>query len=347
MRFPEPLSDGRTSYSVPKQELKATRCFTTLKVKRTIYESVCDSALRNLRGELAHHLYENNASVPISTENYTSGNWVALAMPDAIPSRLGLVTRIASLMTWHNDLDNVLGSPRPSYNQFAQDLADALPGMSNQKQIFTHHNGNAPKVGTRSAIVNNLVKPILGGLVTNDRSKGVEVLDAWRNYHRGPASSQSATCITVCLDDDFHIRTRVFPSKAWMTTLRYALGLHLKKSELERLEPAIEAAMQSVALTRDYWAWPRDSCSTDNNKRVTNAVAVAMAESDCLEEKAMAAVKDAAIAAESRFVELKLDLLTSYGTGHSEAVMFLNAVEHFAAGNSLWCSTCPLYHGRR
>lgn len=186
MRFAEPMSDGRTSYSVPKQELRATRCFTILKIKRTIYESICDSALRGLRGELAHHLYENNASVPMSTENYTSGNWVALAMPETIPSRLSLMTRIASLMTW-NDLDNILALSRPAsntFNQLAQDLAEALPGLANQKQNFARHSEGLASNKTRNAIVNNLVKPVLGGLVTTDRSKGLEVLDAWRDYQR-------------------------------------------------------------------------------------------------------------------------------------------------------------------
>lgn len=155
------------------------------------------------------------------------------------------------------------------------------------------------------------------------------------------------TSVTACMDEELHTRTRVFPSKVWMATLRYALGLHLKNSELEALEPAIEAAMQSVALTRDYWSWPCDSRSAINNKRVTNAVAITMVERNCSEEMAMAAVKNAAMTAENRFLQRKLELLEGYGKGHSEAVMFLDAVEHFAAGNSLWCSTCPLYHGRR
>lgn len=350
MRFAEPLNDGRTSYSVPKQEVRGARCFTTLKIKRTIYESICDSALRGLRGELAHHLYENNASVPMSTENYTSGNWVALAMPETIPSRLSLMTRIASLMTWQSDPDNIFALSRPAsntFNQLAQDLAEALPGLANQKQTFARHNDNLAKNKTRSAIVNNLVKPVLGGLVTTDRSQGLEVLDAWRDYQRGLATDSATTCITECIGDEPQTCIRVFPGKAWMTTLRYALGLHLKKSELEALEPAIEAAMQSVALTRDYWSWPQDSRSAVNNKRVTNAVAITMAERDCSEEMAMAAVKNAAMTAENRFLQRKLELLEVYGKGHSEAVMFLDAVEHFAAGNSLWCSTCPLYHGRR
>jgi hypothetical protein len=58
-------------------------------------------------------------------------------------------------------------------------------------------------------------------------------------------------------------------------------------------------------------------------------------------------VKNAAITAEGKFLERKRDLLKVVGQQHSEVVMFLDAVEHFAAGNSLWCSSCPLYHGRR
>lgn len=132
-----------------------------------------------------------------------------------------------------------------------------------------------------------------------------------------------------------------------MSTLRYALGLHLEDAELEIIQPAVAAAMQSVALTRDYWAWPQDSRSTNSIKRLKNAVAISMVERQCSEAQAMAVVKNAAIAAESRFLERKRDLLDAIGKQHSEVAMFLDAVEHFAAGNSLWCSSCPLYHRRR
>jgi hypothetical protein len=72
-----------------------------------------------------------------------------------------------------------------------------------------------------------------------------------------------------------------------------------------------------------------------------------MLERPCSEAQAMAVVKNAAIAAESRFLELKKELLEAMDKQRSEVLMFLDAVEHFAAGNSLWCSSCPLYHGRR
>jgi hypothetical protein len=129
-----------------------------------------------------------------------------------------------------------------------------------------------------------------------------------------------------------------------MATLRYALGLHLQDTELRAIEPAITAAMQSVALTRDYWAWPKDSCSTNNSERLKNAVSISMVERQCSEVQGMAVVKDAAIATESRFLERRRGLLEAMGKKHTEIVMVLDAVEHFAAGNSLWCSSCPLYH---
>ena len=85
----------------------------------------------------------------------------------------------------------------------------------------------------------------------------------------------------------------------------------------------------------------------DNAKRLKNAVAVSMVERQCSEAQAVLVVKNAAIAAERRFLDRKRDLVEAMREQHSEVVMFLDAVEHFAAGNSLWCSSCPLYHRRR
>jgi cell division protein FtsI/penicillin-binding protein 2 len=343
--------EGRTSYSVPKQELNLTKCFTTLKVKRTVHESVCDHALRRLRHDLASHVFKNDVKVPVSTENRTSGNWVALAMPGAVSSRLGLMTRIASLMTLYDIVDDVLLSRSATCSMFSDhftlDLAEALPITRDQQQSSKIHTGMKAHQRTHNTIVVGLVKPIVQDLTLIDQSEGIEVLKSWRRHYHKPATPTPISGITTSPDAYKHAYTHTFSSKPWMVTLRYALGLHLEESELVAIEPTIEAAMQSVALTRDYWAWPKDSCSADNNKRLKNAVAISMVEKQCSEAQAMVLVKKAAITAESKFLEHKLKVLEAIGKAHSEVTMFLDAVEHFAAGNSLWCSTCPLYHDRR
>jgi hypothetical protein len=351
MHLPTTPLEGRISYSVPKQELNLTRCFTTLDIKRTVHESVCDHSLRRLRHDLARHICNNSVKVPLSTENKTSGNWVALVMSDAVPSRLGLMTRLASLMALYSHVDNLLVSPNSTSSTykgyFTQDLAEALPTTLDQQQSSDLHNGMSAHQTTWHAISDNIIRPILEDLISTDCSKGVEVLKSWRNYYHVSATALPISGTTTSLEDHLYLYVHTFPNKAWMVTLRYILGLHFQETELEAMEPAIEPAMQSVALTRDYWTWPKDSYSTDNNKRVHNAVAVSMVENQCSEAQAMAIVKKAAIAAESKFLARKLEVLEAIGKEHSEVTMFLDAMEHFATGNSLWCSTCPLYHRQR
>ena len=200
---------------------------------------------------------------------------------------------------------------------------------------------------TYSTIFEDLIKPVLCDLLSIDRVMGLEVLRAWRDHYHNSSTTSRAVESSVGLHDYNHNSALVFSGNLWMATLRYALGIHLRDTELEAIEPAITAAMQSVALTRDYWAWPRDSCSTSNVNRMNNAVAISMVERQCSEAQAMAVVKNAAIAAESKFLRCKRELLDAMEEDHSEVVMLLDAVEHFAAGNSLWCSSRPLYHGRR
>jgi hypothetical protein len=283
-------------------------------------------------------------------ENKTSGNWVALVMPDAIPSRLGLMTRIASLMTLYDNVDDMLlpqSATCSIFNDhFSQDLAEALPTTLDQQQSFDLHSRTEAHHTTCNTIFGDLIKPVVQDLILIDRSKGIEVLKSWRTYLHNPATRSVTSEITTNLDTYMHAYTHTFSSKAWMVTLRYALGLHLQVTELEAIEPAIEVAMQSVALTRDYWACQQFSCSVNNNKRLNNAVAISMVEKQCSEAQAMKIVKDAAITAETRFLERKQEVLQAIGKEHSEVHMFLDAVEHFAAGNSLWCSSCPLYHGQ-
>lgn len=349
MYFSKRLPEGRKSYSVPKLELRLTRCFTTLHVNRAVNEASCDSALEKLRFDLARQLSKINIKVPVSTENKISGNWIALAMPDAIPSRLELMTRIASLVTMCSEADD--GLHFEDCDAFAQpfprDLAEALPVTLDHHQPSERRCNASAHQMMDSVIFEDQIKPVLYELISTDRSKGLDVLNAWCNDHHKSAMVLPATETPSSLDDYVHNSSHALYGNPWLSTLRYALGLHLEAAELEAIKPAVAAAMQSVALTQDYWAWLQDSRSTNNVKRLRNAVAISMAEKQCSEAQAMAVVKNAAIAAESRFLERKQDLLEVMGQQHSEVVMFLDAVEHFAAGNSLWCSSCPLYHGRR
>ena len=352
MYFSKLLPEGRKSYSVPKQELRFSSCFTILNVKRAVNEPACDDALEKLRHDLSRQLSKSNIKVPFSTENRISGNWIALVMPDAISSRLGFMTRIASLVTMCSEADNGLPLKDATCNNltksFTRDLAGALPTTLGHHQPSGPHYNASARQKIYSTILEDQIKPVLNDLISTDRSKGLEVLSAWYNHsHNSSITTVPAIESPFSLENSMHNSPHVFPGDPWMSTLRYALGLHLEAAELEAIEPAVAAAMHSVALTRDYWAWPRDSCSTNNIKRLENAVAISMLEKQCSETQAMAVVKNAAIAAEGKFLERKRDLLEVMGQQHSEVVMFLDAVEHFAAGNSLWCSSCPLYHGRR
>lgn len=185
MYFSRPLPEGRKSYSVPKQELRATRCFTTLHVKRAVNEPACDNALETLRYDLARRLSKSNVKVPVSTENKISGNWVALAMPDAMPSRLGLMTRIASLVTMCSEADTRLSHKDAVHNKFSQpftrDLAEALPATLDHHQTSRRRCNVSIHQTMYSAIFEDQIKPALYDLLSIDRSKGLEVLDAW--YH--------------------------------------------------------------------------------------------------------------------------------------------------------------------
>lgn len=350
MYFSKPSIEGLSSYAVSKKEIQTYQSFTILNIRRSIHEDLCDIALKNLKNDIAHRLYENGCDVLPSTENKVSGNWVALAMPDAIPSRLSLITRVSSLMAVYDDAEHPAAPPVTTNNKFmsrfASDLEQALPDLSSTHQASIRHTTKTSSTTIRSKAAQTLIRSLIQDLLSTDYAKGLEVFQAWQRYHRDVALTSSNFEIVTSLDDYLQTCDIRFPRQPWMALLRYALGLHLHDHELELTQPSIEAAMQSVALTRDYWAWPKVSCGANNNKRVANAVAVLMTEHCCQETEAMKLVRDAAVAAEDKFLEHKADVVEKLVEGQSEVVMFLDAVEQFAAGNSLWCSSCPRFRGR-
>lgn len=340
------------SYQIPENEVRSNGCFITLDVKRAVHEDLCDDALRHLKQDLAEHLYENSANIPASTENDIAGNFVAIAIPDCIPSRLGLLTRFVSLAFLHDDANSAgtssLKANKSLNDRFTGGLAEALPTFDATQQASLRHVNPPTNRNRRRRIVENVIYPIINELLTQDHSMGLEVLDAWRKHYNNltlkvPSGTSSATNLA----DHLRNCVQIFPSASWSITLRYALGLHLDETELSLLVPVLDSAVRCIVLTTDYWSWPKDAQNVDNNKRLANAVAVSMAERCCSATEALEVVKVAATAAESEFVKCKKAVIQIVGEGQSEVVMFLEALEQFVAGSSLWCSTCPRLRVRR
>lgn len=344
--------DKLNSYQIPENEVRSNGCFTILHVERAVHEDLCDDALRHLKQDLAEHLYENSNDIPASTENDIAGNFVAVAIPGCIPSRLDLLTRFVSLAFLHDDAKAAgtasLKDNKTLNERFTGGLSEALPTLDATHQAPLHHVNPPTNRNRRRRPVENVIRPVINNLLTQDHSMGLEVLDAWRKHYnnlslKAPSGTPSATN----LGDHLRNCPQTFPSASWSITLRYALGLHLNETELSLLTPVLDSAVRCIVLTADYWSWPKDAQNADNNKRLSNAVAVSMAERCCSATGALEAVKIAAIDAEMEFAKCKKDVIQFVGEGQSEVVMFLEALEQFVAGSSLWCSTCPRLSARR
>lgn len=257
-------------------------------------------------------------------------------MPDAIPFRLGLLTYAANMVMLHADITSgstSLHTEQDLNKQFISGLEAALPAdESTQQSNFSSRLNSA---------INNLFEPFAAALLSSDHANGTEVMHAWRTHYLKLSKLPSAED-TPTLEFYITRRTLTLGTQAWLTTLRYALGISLTHTELASLHPALEAAQRSITLTTDYRAWSSQRESVSNNSRAHNAVVVAMAENCSTELAAMEHVKALAIEAEGEFTRCKIYLKAEKG---GEVQLYLDAVERFVAGNSLWCARCPRFNG--
>lgn len=335
MRSFETFGNGKNSYVVSGKELRLYGCFTILKVKRSIYEELCDDALKGVKRELAAHFYENGVDVPLTTENKLSGNWIAVAMPDAIPSRLGLMTRFASLLFLSETAGDM--APRTATSKaspkthFTRGLAEALPAISSLDQTSRHK--SLSHKSHRITAIQALTNPLITDLLSTDQSQALDLLHAWCNHFNHPLKNPLQPEHPTTLQTYLSSRTATNP---WIPTLLFALGLHLHASEIALLDPAIRAATTSLLLTKDYWTWPRVSRSADNNTRLSNAVAAVMAEHGLSEAKARESVKRAAVDAEMEFLERKAEIFEGLGGERGEVGVFLEGLEQFVGGCGFW-----------
>lgn len=343
MHLLKAIIGGASSYVVPEKELQATGCFKHLSVKRTTREHLCDSGLQHLKNNLATCLYENGVDVALTTENKASGNLIALAMPDAIASMLPLTTRFISLLMLQECSENTKMRERATNRalnaHFVGGWQEALPTLPGQSTALSTSINRSYSMLRRSAAVKSLVHPIINDLLATDHSKAQRVLETWLKHFHDAITAPEAPESNMGLDEYIRLSEGPAKKRAWTATLYFALGVHLHESELGLVQPVMESALDSITLTEDYWGWPTISQSANNVKRLSNVVAFSMAEHQCSDAEAKDFVKGAVVAAQSRVRERKEAVIEGVGEGTSEVVLFLDALEHFAAGNSIWCST--------
>jgi len=337
--IPVPLA-VRPSHSnsavISTATLKKHGCFTTLQARRAKHMSFCHEALSMSMKDWTTHIGDHRAYIFPATRNEVSGNWVALVMPEAIPFRLGLMTYAAHLIFLHEDIEqaSITGEADTKLDSKIVDgLAAALPTVP-----------GAETNQTASLSLDRLLNPLIKALMSTDRHTATEIVAVWRKHFATPDSTAAETVTSF----NTYIESRVHTAstEAWLAMLRYSLGLHLSASSLEVVPHITVAAMKSVTLTTDYWSWTKQSRSPSNNVRAMNAVPFAMAELGIGETEAREHVKKMALEAEMEFSKLKKAFGgAANGKEDTEIATYLDAVEAFAAGHSLWCSTCPRYHG--
>lgn len=301
MYYRTSTGDIFASIAIPAREAKKYGRFTSLDISKSLHEDRCKDAVNVCTRDFATAFKDKRAYYIPTTENETYGNWLALVMPDAIPFRLGLVTYAATLVMLYEDLDTFSGVGEEQEDDlnafFISGLEAALPLLRrhNVKLQFQDQHEH----GSKKNAIYRLLAPWTKALLNTDRKLGLEVLQAWSRHFR--------TCFTIedisTLED--YLQIRAASEEAWLAMLRFALGLHLSREELDTAAPAVEAAMRAVVLTTDYWSWHKVSHARQGQARSMNAVSFVMAERECTDLEAKARVKGLAISAEKEFLRQK------------------------------------------
>ena len=350
------------SIPIADEEIRQDGCFSSLPVRKSTSGERCDEALQLLLKDWAVCMRDGREKTTSGIENPISGNWIALVVPDCLPERLGLLTYITNIVFLHDDAAEATSAEEAHESLNSEFIAGLAEKLSRRNSLIEDAvDSSAPAVqlpsgrpvmgrsrnfSTIVSPMQRLLEPWVKKLLACDRDLGLEVLEAWRKYYNEVDTKEAEDLDGLA--EYIPYRIMDFGSGPWLVMVRFGMGLHLTEQELESVERIVEAALKSAALTNDYWSWPKEKAGLDATKsRLMNGVSFAIKDHGFREAQARDHIKSLAIDAEQEYLRLTEKYVIANTDAKTDVHKYLLAVGFFAAGKSLWSSTCPRYNKHR
>jgi terpene synthase-like protein len=122
------------------------------------------------------------------------------------------------------------------------------------------------------------------------------------------------------------------------------MELNITSAERQSTEAFRNLAYACIALSNDWWSWPKEmAVHIAGKSRLMNAIAIMIKQHNLPAYKARGLVKGLALEYEKKLMDMRSELF-SVGTMSEDMRKYIDAVIWMVAGNAVWGSTCPRYN---
>ncbi|KAE9362910.1 terpenoid synthase [Stipitochalara longipes BDJ] len=315
------------SQAIPLDEIKSYGCYTILPARRHNNVKLFEQANAEIRALWNDNFHDSLIEWHSGTTNKVSGDWDVLVYPGCRPGRERYITWISQFFFLVDD----------KADQMTRE--EAHSGFNRQiREIISGEGKMVPQTPLEKVLVH-----VMQGVLAVDHERGMISFNAWLDWLRISDVYDVTDFDNIDSYVEYRISNVAFPAMCAM--LPFAMELDINSEDLKPIEPFLHAAGASIAMTNDYWSWPKEfRASSEGNCRIMNAVTIIMTEKNITMDQAHEMVKELALKYEKEAV-FQRDSIVSRNVRLPENVQrYMNAVVWLASGNNLWSSTTPRYH---
>ncbi|MCJ1463325.1 hypothetical protein MMC07_001932 [Pseudocyphellaria aurata] len=318
------------SQPIDPDEVKRTRCFTTLPVRINRYDHVADEATRRFSREWAEVMDEGVVKpTQLCSER---GNYSSYLYPESRPERMDPLAYLSELAFVHDDLAESMNF------QGAMDEHDALA------VAMDPHETQQEIKNARTARMKRLLAQSIQECIKIDPELGVGFVESYRKTWLREMDVPNTNSVKS-LDDYAKFRALNGGIELFWDMVAYSHGNKLTKQESELVAGVQNTANWIMLLTNDYYSWENEyHASKDLDPgRIVNAVAVLMRTEGLSMETSKEKVKDTILAHEQKYLRERSLLYESHPTLPYQVRKHVELCGTLIAGVHYWTANAPRY----
>ncbi|CAO1597261.1 hypothetical protein XANCAGTX0491_001079 [Xanthoria calcicola] len=320
-------------YSVPvnPELLRKAGVFTLLPVRRHRNDKIPEEALESLLEDY-RKLFEDDKQSKIPATMAPDGEMNIFCLPEALPERLFVASRLNIVGVVHDDVTE--GLDTTAAIELSRDLDDSLdPTFSNKG-----------KLGQHSGAYKKLMSKCVLEMVRMDREVSAYMLDVYsKNWTQKIHRPENLAVNTF--DDYMKKRLWDIGIKPLFAVLEFASGYRLTPREREMTDKLLELLEKAAVLTNDYFSYDREeSMNRTEGVRIFNAVDVLMKHEGLSVEDAKAKVRGLIVGLEREYLREKQELFRDQPNLSHGHKCYIEHCEACIGGAHYWCATAYRYH---
>ncbi|KAL8918025.1 MAG: hypothetical protein Q9208_007623 [Pyrenodesmia sp. 3 TL-2023] len=320
-------------YSVPvaPELLQKAGVFTLLPARRHKNDKIPEQALESLLGDY-RRIFNDGKESKIPATMTPDGEMNIFILPEALPDRLAVASRLNGVAIIHDDITE--GLDATAAIEQSRDLDDSLDPTFSEKGKLGRHTGAYKK----------LMSKYVYEMVRMDREVGTYMLELYsKNWTQKIHRPENLAVNTF--DDYMKKRLWDVGVKPLFAILEFASGYRLTPREREMTDTFLELLEKVAALMNDYYSYDREAfMNRTEGVRIFNAVDFFIEHEALSVDDAKAKVRGLIQELERQFLREKEEIFRDYPNLSHDHKCYIEHCEASIGGAHYWCAIAYRYN---